>query len=115
MAARARRFFIFCFLLITPTALLMYFQQYGSRYYNNPIKRLHSARNHVEETSELLDAFDKERNFKARMQEVLKTESMNNMLEMVQPSGTSVSVQRLPLSDLSFTQAIYCFVFLFFS
>ena len=38
-----------------------------------------------------------------------------NLLEMVQPSGTSVSVQRLPLSDLSFTQAIYCFVFLFFS
>ena len=78
MAARARRFFIFCFLLITPTALLMYFQQYGSGYYNNPTKRLHSTRNHVEETSELLDAFDKEENLKARMQKVLKTESMNN-------------------------------------
>ena len=33
---------------------------------------------------------------------------------MVQPSGTSVSVQWLPLSDLSLTQVIYCFVSVLF-
>ena len=33
------------------------------------------------------------------------------LLEMVQPSGTSASVQRMPQYDLSFTQVVYCFVF----
>ena len=78
MASSARRFFISCIFLFAPVALLMYLQQNGSGSYNKPTKRLHSVKSHVGETSSLLDVFDKERNFKIQMHEVLKTESMNN-------------------------------------